>query len=199
MKKITSILLSMVLVLTLVSCGNDAATAKELVTTFSETMQTGDVQKVGESITDQELLDEYNSFLEASSGDVIIDKIFTYLNESTFEAHEAVDNGDGTYSVDVEYTYINSLGILETAMNNYTTLIMEDLETYLEYTPEQLEELLLQTYTDAEATTEKEMISTTVTFTVEKVDEVLTITGFTDDLYDVLTAGLGSAFLALEE
>lgn len=199
MKKITSILMSMVLVFTLVSCGNEATKAKDLVTTFSETIQLGDVQKIAEAINAQALLDEYNGFVEASSEVVITDKLFSYLNELTFEVHDAVDNGDGTYSVDVDYTYVNAMGILEVAMNTYTDTVMNDFETYLNYTQEQFDELLMQAYAEAEATTEKQMISTTVTYTVEKVDNELAISAYTENFYDVLTAGFISLISGLSQ
>lgn len=198
MKKITSILMSMVLVLTLVSCGNGAEKAKEQVTTFSETMQTGDMEKILQLLDDEEVIAEYNTLKEGTTEAALIDKIFSYLKDITFEVQDAVDNGDGTYSVDVNYTYVDASVIFNATMTAYTDAIMNDYETYVDYTPEQFEELFMQTYAEVETTTEKTMISGTVTFTVEKVDGELVISDASDSFYDVFTAGLYSTFSSLE-
>lgn len=192
MKKITSILMSVLLTFTLVSCGNDAVKAKELVTTVCDTMKTGDMETTIQSMGDEELLAEYNELRQGSLESKIMDKMFSYLTDITFEVQDAVDNGDGTYSVDVNYTYVDAGTIFETAMTDYTNTLMNDYETYLDYTSEQFEEMFIQVYAETETTAEKVMLSTTVTFTVEEVDGTLTVTDATDSFYDVFTAGLYS-------
>lgn len=183
MKKITTIIMSMVLVLMLVSCGNEAEKAKELATDFSENVKLGNVEKISGVYDIQTLLDVYNDFEERSTDSVVVNILYSYLKDITFEVHDAVANDDGTYSVDVDYTYVYAGDIIEATKNECSDL------TQLNYNSKEYAELFSEIYAQNESTTERRMRTNTVTYTVKEVDGQLIISDIAELFYDVLTAG----------
>lgn len=188
MKKITTIILLIVMSIMLVSCGNETKKAKELVTDFSENLKWGNIEEIGEVYDIQYLIDIYNNSEERTTDAVIVNILYSHLNDISFVVHDVIENDNGTYSVNVDYTYVYATDIINATRDECIS------STQSRYNSEEFSELFTEIYAQNESTMEKRMSTNSVTFTVEKNDGNLVISNVSNLFYDVLTAGTGERF-----
>lgn len=211
MKKITTLFITFLLMFSLTSCSATEGKPEDVVEAFCKGLQTVDLSS-DESIEQLNVYyrEDLKSQLGDSSSDVVnSEKIYAFLNKNLnqvqYNVLEATVDGE-TAKVPVEFTIVDSSGILTEAFTTYMTEAISLTFNGEEMTEEKSADLFVQSIEKVSAKAEPKSVDKLVEFTLEKADGKWVISDTSAEFDDVLTSNLVTAvddlettFNALEE